>query len=131
MGDRNRKACVSAHDQVTTGMEEEINRSNNTDIDRRDDRYDETEVEMIEDDTTDPLPETLDLIDVISEALVLTMPPYPRKEGIEAEAVGVTEPGKSVMTDEDARPFARLAALRAAAENKADGPDADPDNDCD
>ncbi len=123
------QACVISLDPVTTRIDEEITRSYVSDFDRRDDTSDDTEVEMIEDDTTDPLPETLDLIDVIAEALVLTMPPYPRKEGIEAETVGVTEPGKAVMTDEDARPFARLAVLRAAAESKNDGPDDEPNKD--
>jgi uncharacterized metal-binding protein YceD (DUF177 family) len=123
------QACVISLDPVTTRIDEEITRSYISDFDKRDDTSDDTEVEMIEDDTTDPLPETLDLIDVIAEALVLTMPPYPRKEGIEAETVGVTEPGKAVMTDEDARPFARLAVLRAAAESKNDGPDDEPNKD--
>ncbi|AGI68311.1 hypothetical protein OAN307_c27340 [Octadecabacter antarcticus 307] len=116
------QACVISLDPVTTRIDEQISRSYISDFDKRndaaDDKADDTEVEMIEDDTTDPLPEILDLIDVITEALVLTMPSYPRKDGIEAEAVGVTEPGKSVMTDEDARPFAGLAALRAAAANR-------------
>ncbi len=119
------QACVITLDPVTTRIDEAITRSYISDFDKRDDTSDDTEIEMIEDDTTDPLPETLDLIDVIAEALVLTMPTYPRKVGIEAELVGVTEPGKSVMTDEDARPFARLAAMRAAATKK----DGDKDDD--
>jgi hypothetical protein len=60
---------------------------------------------------------------VIIEALALSLPAYPRKDGVEATVVGVTEPGKAVMTDEDARPFAGLAALRAGPENKGDDTD--------
>jgi uncharacterized metal-binding protein YceD (DUF177 family) len=96
-------------------IDEVITRSYISDFERRDDVSEASEDEMIADDTTDQLPEILDLFDIISESLILNMPAYPRKDGIEAEVVGVTEPGKSVMTDEDARPFARLAAMREAA----------------
>ena len=54
---------------------------------------------------------------------MLDVPAYPRKDGVEAETIGVTEPGKPVMTDEDARPFAGLAALRAGLENKDEADD--------
>ncbi|MFT7370591.1 MAG: uncharacterized metal-binding protein YceD (DUF177 family) [Alteromonas macleodii] len=109
------QACVISLDPVTTRIDEVITRSYISDFERRDDVSEASEDEMIADDTTDQLPEILDLFDIISESLILNMPAYPRKDGIEAEVVGVTEPGKSVMTDEDARPFARLAAMREAA----------------
>ena len=117
------QSCVISLDPVTTRIDEVITRSYISDFDKRDDASKDSEVEMSEDDTTDPLSETLDLIDVIAESLILIMPAYPRKNGIEAEVVGVTEPGKSVMTDEDARPFARLAAMRAAASTQSNGED--------
>ncbi len=74
-------------------------------------------------DTSEPLPDTLDLYSVAMEALALALPIYPRKDDAPTDVVGVTEPGKTVMTDEDARPFARLAAMRAALENKDDSTD--------
>ena len=113
------QACVVTLDPVTTRIDEEVTRTYVSDWDTPTD--DEVEVEA--DDTDDPLPETLDLIEVVIEALALSLPAYPRKSGAEAVVVGVTEPGKAVMTDEDARPFAGLAALRAGLENKGDDDD--------
>ncbi len=103
------QSCIVSLEPVTTRIDEDITRSYVTELDIPDD----TEVEMSEDDTTDPLPAVLDLVDVMAEALVLTMPAYPRTKGAKLATVGVTEPGKDLMTDEDARPFAGLKALRA------------------
>lgn len=70
------------------------------------------EAEMPEDDTIEPLPVWIDPADVMQEALLLALPLYPRAEGAELGEVNVTEPGKTPMRDEDARPFAGLAALK-------------------
>ncbi|AKS46401.1 Uncharacterized metal-binding protein YceD, DUF177 family [Octadecabacter temperatus] len=113
------QACVVTLEPVTTRIDEDVTRSYVVELDIPD----EDEFEIGEDDSADPLPETLDLIDVLAEALVLAMPAYPRKDGVEAETIGVTEPGKDVMTDEDARPFAGLAALRDGLKNKEDTDD--------
>ncbi|MCW1950965.1 MAG: DUF177 domain-containing protein [Octadecabacter sp.] len=113
------QACVVTLDPVTTRIDEDITRAFAVELDIPD----EDEFEIGEDDSADPLPDTLDLVDVLAEALVLAMPAYPRKDGVQADVTSVTEPGKAVMTDEDARPFAGLAALRAGLENK-DGTDA-------
>jgi uncharacterized metal-binding protein YceD (DUF177 family) len=78
-------------------------------------RWDEPqgpEVEMPEDDTAEPRPETLDLSEVMAEALALALPPYPRSADADSGVTAITEPGKSPMTDDEARPFAGLAGLR-------------------
>jgi len=113
------QACVVTLDPVSTRIDEDVMRSYVSDFDLPDD----PEHEISSDDDSDPMPDTLDLIDLILEALALSLPPYPRKDGAEPSVVGVTEPGKAVMTDEDARPFAGLAALRAGLENKDDDAD--------
>jgi uncharacterized metal-binding protein YceD (DUF177 family) len=110
------QACVVTLDPVTTRIDDDVMRSYVSDFDNPDD----TEVELAPDDTDEPLPDILDLITVIIEALALSLPPYPRKDGVESTIFGITEPGKAVMTDEDARPFAGLAAMRAGLENKDD-----------
>lgn len=110
------QACVVTLDPVNTRIDEEITRSYVTNFEAPD----ETEVEMTEDDTTDPMPESLDLMEVVTEALALALPAYPRKDGVEIEVTAFTEPGKAAMTDEDARPFAGLASLRDSLENKDD-----------
>lgn len=75
-----------------------------------------SETEMPEDDTVEALPRTLDLEAVMIEALSLALPEYPRAEGVDFAGAGVTEPGKAVMRDEDAKPFAGLAAFKARLE---------------
>lgn len=102
------QACVATLEPVTTRIDDPVSRN----YVARFDIPEGAEVEMPEDDDTDPLPETLDLIDVLTEALALALPPYPRKDGAAVVKAQFTEPGIAAMTDEDARPFAGLAALR-------------------
>lgn len=70
------------------------------------------EVEMPEDVDADPLGAEIDIGAVMREALALALPDFPRAEGVELDEAVFTEPGKQAMTDEDAKPFAGLAALR-------------------
>ena len=108
------QACVVTLEPVTTRIEEDVSRS----YVARFDIPEAAEIEMPEDDTTDPLPEEIDLVEVMTEALALALPAYPRADGAETGQAVFTEPGKAPMTDEDARPFAGLAALRESLENK-------------
>lgn len=70
------------------------------------------EVEMPEDTDAEPLPEVIDLAQIALEALALALPPFPRATGVDPADMVYTEPGQSPMTDDEARPFAGLAALR-------------------
>ncbi|WP_323042657.1 DUF177 domain-containing protein [Gemmobacter sp.] len=70
------------------------------------------EVEMPEDDSREPLPETVDLEAVMAEALALALPDYPRAPGAELGQAVFAEPGTAPLTDEALRPFAGLAALK-------------------
>jgi len=72
----------------------------------------ETEAEMPEDDTAEPLPETVDLSAVAAEALALALPAFPRADGADLDVQAFTEPGKAPLTDDDVKPFAGLAGLR-------------------
>lgn len=69
------------------------------------------EIEMPEDDSVEPLPEVLDLETVMTEALALALPLYPRASEAELGDTAFTEPGTRPMTDEDTKPFAGLADL--------------------
>ena len=100
--------CVVTGDPVTTRIDEPVLRRYLADME--DPEGDEAE--MPEDDTAERLPAEIDLADVMREALALALPPWPRAEGVEPVDVTVTEPGKEPMTEEDARPFAGLKALR-------------------
>lgn len=70
------------------------------------------EVEMQGDDDSEPLGPEIDVTRIMTEALALALPLYPRKENADLEQANFTEPGKTAMTDEDAKPFAGLANLR-------------------
>jgi uncharacterized metal-binding protein YceD (DUF177 family) len=75
------------------------------------------EVEMPEDDTAEAMPEVIDAGLVALEALVLSLPLYPRAPGAALGEVGATPPGAAPLRDEDLKPFASLAALK----DKLDG----------
>ena len=105
--------CVVTMDPVTTRIEEPVVRHYIADfIEPEGD-----EVEMPEDETADPMPVTLDLTEIMVEALALALPPWPRTEGVEPVSLSVTEPGKTPMTDDDAKPFAALKTLAEKAAN--------------
>jgi uncharacterized metal-binding protein YceD (DUF177 family) len=101
--------CVVTLAPVTTRIEEPVERRFRADLPEP---APGTEVEMPEDDALEPLPETLDLARVLSEALALAIPEYPRANGASLGEAVFTEPGQRPMTDTEARPFAGLAQLR-------------------
>ncbi|MFA8440523.1 DUF177 domain-containing protein [Yoonia sp.] len=106
--------CVVTLDAVTTRIDEELTRSYVADMPE----IEASEVEMPVDDTVEALPETLDLAQVMIEALTLALPLYPRAKGADLSQAVFTEPGVAPMTDDDAKPFAGLGALRERLENK-------------
>lgn len=79
------------------------------------------EVEMPEDDTQEPLPETIDVALVAMEALELALPLYPRAEGVSLGEAVFAAPGTTPLKDEDLRPFAGLAALKARLDGSDQG----------
>ncbi|MBQ2263396.1 MAG: DUF177 domain-containing protein [Loktanella sp.] len=105
--------CVVTLAPVTTRLDESITRSYLAEMPE----VSGTEVEMPEDDTIEPLPDTIDLYAVLTEALALALPLYPRAEGAELGQIVYTEKGVAPLTDEAARPFAGLGALRDSLKN--------------
>ena len=71
------------------------------------------EIEMPEDDSIEPLRAWIEPEQVMIEALVLALPLYPRSEGAELGEQVYAAPGVQPMRDEDAKPFAGLADLKA------------------
>ena len=102
--------CVATLAPVTTRIDTTITRqflADFTDPDTPD-------AEMPEDDSVEALGAYIDLWHVLVEALSLAVPLYPRAEDSEAAVdIRVTEPGKAPMSDDEAKPFAGLAALKA------------------
>ena len=109
--------CVITLAPVTTRLDEEVSRRYLSDLPEV---AGGSEVEMPEDDTLEPLPESLDLAAVMIEALSLALPPYPRVEGAALGDAVYAADGVKPMSDEEAKPFAGLAALRQKLENKGD-----------
>lgn len=107
--------CIVTLDPVTTRIDEPVTRRYMAGI-AIDPEIDE--MEMPEDDTIEPLGESVDLATVMQEALALAVPLYPRAGDATLGEAVFTEPGKAPMTDDDARPFAGLAGLKAKLEDK-------------
>jgi uncharacterized metal-binding protein YceD (DUF177 family) len=70
------------------------------------------EVEMLEDDSQEPLPEIIDLALVMEEALALALPAYPRADGAEIGTATAAPKGATPLDEAEVKPFAGLAALR-------------------
>ncbi len=103
------QACVVTLAPVTTRIDIDVTR-----IYIADWQEPETpEVEMRADDNIEALGSTIDPAIVLSEALALALPQYPRADGADLGEAVFTEPGKQPMRDEDAKPFAGLSGLRA------------------
>jgi uncharacterized metal-binding protein YceD (DUF177 family) len=90
------------------------------------------EVEMPEDDTVEPLPAVIDLGAVMTEALALALPDYPRLPAEELGEVTAAPPGAAPLQAADLSPFAALAGLQViagglAAAQKDGAEDAPPD----
>lgn len=108
--------CVVSLEPVNTRIDEQIERrflAHMPAIITEDD-----EVEMPEDEDAEPLNSEINVLLVMREALALNIPQFPRAEGAELKESVFTEAGKKAMTDEDARPFAGLAALRDSLSDK-------------
>lgn len=69
------------------------------------------EVEIPEDDSTEPLPEVIDAVSVVIEALALALPLYPRAPGAALGEAVYAEPGAAPLREADLKPFAALAGM--------------------
>lgn len=101
--------CVVTLAPVTTRIDDTVTRLY---LSRISEAEEGSETEMPEDDSVEPVPETLDLVEVMTEALALSLPLYPKAEGAVIETGNFAPPGVAPMTDEETKPFAGLAALR-------------------
>ncbi len=106
--------CVVTLDPVTTRIEEDVTRQYISDWQDPED----PEVEMPEDDTTEPLGPEIDVMATITEALSLAIPAYPRADGAELGAMIHAEPGIEPLNEETVKPFASLADLKKKLEDK-------------
>ena len=111
--------CVVTLEPVNTRIEEDIARSWRAGLEAET----ASEAEMPENPDEEPLGAVIDLGAVALEALALAVPLYPQAEGATLAQKDFTEPGKQAMSDDDAKPFAGLAALKAALDSSGDSGD--------
>ena len=69
------------------------------------------EVEILAEDSAEALPDVIDLIEVLREALALALPLYPRAPGAALGEAVFAAPGTTPIKDDDLKPFAALAGL--------------------
>ncbi len=108
------QACVVTLVPVPTRISEELRR-----------RYvvglpepEGDEVEMPEDDTSEPMPEVIDLEEVVTEALALALPLYPRAPGATLGEAVFADADVKPLAEADLKPFAGLASLAAKLGSK-------------
>jgi uncharacterized metal-binding protein YceD (DUF177 family) len=77
------------------------------------------DVEMPEDDTLEPMPDTIDLAEIAAEALALALPLYPRAPGAEFTQALHAAKGVTPLSDAELKPFSALQGL--AQQLKAKG----------
>ncbi len=111
------QACVVTLAPVTTRIDTKVTRRFLPIADEFDAG---SEIEMPDDDTTEPLGATIDPARVMAETLALALPDYPRAPDAALSEAVFTEDGVSPMTDDDVRPFAGLKGLRDKLEQKDD-----------
>lgn len=103
------QTCVATLAPVTTRVDREVLRRYRTHVSTPEPG---SETEMPEDDALEPLPPSLDLVEMIAEELSLALPDYPRAADADPVDRAVSEPGVTPLTDETAKPFAPLADLK-------------------
>ncbi len=106
------QACVVTLDAVVTRIDQSVTRLFIKDM------PDQTgdDVEIPEDDSQEALEPEIDLNRVMIEALALALPDYPRKADAALEQQDFSAPGVAPLTDDDIKPFAGLAGLKAKLE---------------
>lgn len=114
--------CRVTTDPVTTRIEEDFARRYSPDFDPDAAAVENVEVEM-EDESLEALPVALDLGEVLEEVLALSIPAFPRAAGAEDVDLRAAPPGAEALTDDNVRPFAGLAALRAKLDPSGETPE--------
>uniref|UniRef100_A0A2A3JZ44 DUF177 domain-containing protein n=1 Tax=Alloyangia mangrovi TaxID=1779329 RepID=A0A2A3JZ44_9RHOB len=102
--------CVVTLDPVTTRIDEDISLLFRP-AQQIADPDPGSEVEVPEDEE-EPLPDVIDLRRVLSEALSLALPPYPRSEAALEMAETAPEEPEEELSESRPNPFAGLAELR-------------------
>jgi len=104
------QSCVVTLAPVTTRIDTVVTRRFLADMPDPDPAE---EIEMPEDVSAEPLTDPIDLERVMIEALALSLPDYPRADGATLGTAVYAAPGVAPLREEETRPFASLADLKA------------------
>lgn len=110
--------CVVTLAPVTTRIEEEVTRRLLTDWPPAEEQGDE--VEMPDDETIERLGEEIDLDVIMTEALALALPVYPRALDAKLESAQASPPGVAPITEAETKPFSELEGLKKKLEDGSD-----------
>lgn len=103
------QSCVVTLAPVKTRIDEEVYRLYRKEMPE----FEEGSVnEMLLEEFEEPLTAEIDLLALAVEAVSLTLPAYPRADDAALSEAQFAGDGVTPMTDEDAKPFASLAALK-------------------
>ncbi len=103
------QSCVITLEPVKTRIDVPVKRVFVKEFEEADE---DSVAEMPDDVEKDPLGTEIDLGLIAQEVIALNLPEYPRADGASLENAQFTKPGNAPMTDDDAKPFAGLAALK-------------------
>ena len=103
------QTCVVTLEPVTSRIDEPFRRNFEADLPTVEDDYQLRENEDVDIDRLGP---EINLTEIVVETLALALPPYPRADGADFAPTQFAAPGVEPMTDEAARPFAALSALK-------------------
>ena len=109
------QACVVTLEPVTTRIDQPVERRFLREVPEPEIVSDEAEIP--EDVSIEELGETIDLGAVMTEALALALPDYPRSAQATLEQTDFAPPGARPLTDADTKPFASLADLKRKLED--------------
>ena len=104
--------CVVTLEPVVTRLDESVLRRFVREMPEQESVGSSDEVETLEDDSLEQLGTHIDPYMVMTEALALALPFYPRREGADLGEAVFTKPGETPLQDKDTKPFAGLAELR-------------------
>ena len=109
------QACIVTLEPVICRIDTRVQRRFLADMPRPDELEPTPEdgVPIPDDEAEEPLGDTIDLGRILTEAISLALPDYPRKEDAGASDAAAAPPGAAPLDDDAVRPFAGLAALRA------------------
>lgn len=103
------QSCVLTLEPVKTRIDADVTRMF---VKEFEDHDEDSVTEMPDNVEIDPLGTQIDLGLIAQEVLALNLPDYPRADGATLENAQFAQPGIAPMTDDDAKPFAQLAALK-------------------